>query len=253
MKDKEFIETMEPVYRAHQQQDNLSEFTKRYWTKFKGTFRSQELGYLFLDKLTEFSKIFSKCTGSSSHHHAFRGGLLVHTFEMLDLLHETFVKNTYNAKRFNYKKCPQNDFFRFDECAVAILYHDWGKIFEYDNEKGPNEKGRWNVTKMYKTLGHIFLSAHKFMNDAKQYGLPNDQIERITHSILAHHTKHEWGSPVVPFTPEARIVCACDLISSQVANNKSDYYEAFVSGQVEYKNSIDIYENICVPYVNGSK
>ena len=243
---QEFIDKVKPFF--EKQTDNCETFAERYINKFKPYFKSKELFTLFSEKTKEFYTLFSKCTGSSSHHHSFRGGLLVHTFEMLDILYETFVKCPENAKQFNYKKCPDNLKFNWDEIAVSILYHDWGKTLEYDHTE-PNSKGNWNVTKYYRTHGHIFMSANKFINDAKKYNVPTDIVMNISHNILAHHLKLEWGSPVTPQTPEARIVSACDLISAHIANKNphSSYYEEFVNGQTNHGNCIPIFESEIKP------
>ena len=228
--------------------EQLNKLVERYINRFKPYFKSQQLLNLFVEKTEEFAYLFQNCTGSSSHHHSFRGGLLVHTFEMLDILYETFIRHPENAKQFNYKKCTDNMKFRWDEIVVSILYHDWGKTLEYDH-KEPNSKGNWNVTKYYRTHGHIFMSANRFINDAIRYGVPTDVTMNISHNILAHHLKREWGSPVTPQTPEARIVSACDLISAHLANKDphTSYYQKFVESGISHGNCLLIFESEIKP------
>jgi 3'-5' exoribonuclease len=47
-------------------------------------------------------------------------------------------------------------------------------------------------------------------------GLDAPCVERLTHAILAHHGRKEWGAPVEPQTVEAWLVHLADLAESRL-------------------------------------
>lgn len=226
---------------------------RRYSKMFQEYFTDTRLYDLFSSKCLEFANLFSDKTGAGGKHHNFLGGLAVHTFEMLDILYNTYVLHPENAMKFNTLKKKDNTFFDWQVCATAILYHDWGKIKEYKNYKGPDENGKWEIAYAMMTHGHIFMSAEQFDKDADAFRINDDLKFKISHAILAHHSKREWGSPVVPITPEARIVCACDLISAEKAKGKEDYFNQFLRGELEYENYEKYYIENIIPRLKGQQ
>lgn len=226
---------------------------RRYSDMFKKYFTSKNLFELFRSKCLEFANLFSDKTGAAGMHHNFIGGLAVHTFEMLDILYNTYVKHPENAYKFNPLSKKDNKEFDWQICAVAILYHDWGKLKEYKHAQGPNDKGKFDTTYAMMMQGHIFMSAEHFDMDAAKFHVPEDLAFKITHAILAHHSKREWGSPVTPITPEARIVCACDLISAERAKGKEDYFNQFLRGELNYDNYEEFYLATVAPRLRGQQ
>lgn len=223
---------------------------RRYAQMFQQYFTDPNLYDLFSSKCLEFANLFSNKTGAAGKHHNFLGGLAVHTFEMLDILYNTYVKHPQNAKKFNTLKNKDNENYDWQVCATAILYHDWGKLKEYKHNQGPDENGRWEITYAMMMQGHIFMSAEQFDSDADKFGVDKDLKFKIAHAILAHHSKREWGSPVTPITPEARIVCACDLISAERAKGKTDYFNQFMRGELNYDDYEDFYMTTVMPRLN---
>lgn len=239
----EDLPTIQDVYRMG----------RRYSDLFEPYFEDKKLYELFRSKCLEFANLFSDKTGAAGKHHNFLGGLAVHTFEMLDILYNTYIKHPNNAMKFNSTKKKGNTEFKWEVAATAILYHDWGKLNEYDHKKGANEKGRWDITYAMMSKGHIFMSAEQFDRDADQFGIKGFIKDAITHAILAHHSKREWGSPVTPMTPEAKIVCACDLISAERAKGKTDYFNQFLRGELEYGNDEQFYQDVVAPRLRGQQ
>ena len=226
---------------------------RRYSKMFEQYFTDPKLYMLFDSKCLEFANLFSDKTGAAGKHHNFLGGLAVHTFEMLDILYNTYVKHPENAKKFNTIKNKDNTHYDWQVCATAILYHDWGKLKEYKHKAGPDENGKWQIAYAMMMQGHIFMSAEQFDRDADTFGVNEDLKFKIAHAILAHHSKREWGSPVVPITPEARIVCACDLISAERAKGKEDYFNQFLRGELDYGNYEDYYIQNVMPRLRGQQ
>ena len=136
---------------------------------------------------------YSRYPAATSMHHAFPGGLLNHTHQMLHMLEGLYPCLPYPVK--------------VERCILAILFHDYGKVYEYTVQGEPQPD-------MY-LLGHIYISAHKLHNVLEQRGIDPGEIKRIVHCVLAHHGTREFGSPVVPCLPEAALVNYLDNISAK--------------------------------------
>lgn len=194
--DKALIEALRSIYPKPIKEelwvsliDNLS---KR--------FKNEKLKEFFINRGKEFYSPYSIWTAATTIHHAYKGGLLNHTYEMLNMFYSML-----DTLPFEYD---------IDIVAIALLYHDRGKLFEYE----AREDGSYVKNEIMPLLGHVFLSAHMLYNDLmhslgeKKY-LENKNILLIVHAVLAHHSKLEWGSPVLPATVEAFIVSRIDEIS----------------------------------------
>ena len=160
----------------------------------------------FADKLF---RPYSEYPAATSVHHAYPGGLLNHTHQMLHMLEGLYPCLPYPVK--------------VERCILAILFHDYGKVYEY------NRQGE-TLPDMY-LLGHIYLSAHKLQNVLDAQGIDAEETKRIVHCVLAHHGTREFGSPVLPCTQEAAIVSYLDNISA-----KTDIMEG--SGDMEASGAL---------------
>lgn len=128
--------------------------------------------------------------GSSGKHHCYPGGLLQHTAEVTCLA----------AQMSNNSPIA----------ITAAMFHDRNKIYEYKLEDG-------KVTKFpYRhKIRHVVGSWKYFDETARECNVPEDMIEEISHCILSHHGRREWGSPVEPTTPNAYILHTADMISRE--------------------------------------
>ena len=152
---------------------------------------------------------YSRYPAATSVHHAYPGGLLNHTHQMLHMLQGLYPCLPYPIKA--------------ERCVLAILFHDYGKLFEY-NAQGETQPD------MY-LLGHIYIGAHKLQNELEKRGIDSEETKRIIHCILSHHGLREYGSPVLPCIQEASIVSYLDNISA-----KTDTIEG--AGEMEYVNAL---------------
>jgi 3'-5' exoribonuclease len=144
---------------------------------------------------------FIICTGSKEKHHSYQGGLVVHTSEVMEnglLLCES-----------------QSLDIDQDALRVAIVYHDYGKIYDYVK----NIDGSYEYTEHNVLIRHLARSYAEFMSVS--INIDEKTRNKIGHIILAHHSRKLWGSPVEPVLPEAFIIHAADHISAQCAK---DYY-----------------------------
>ena len=131
---------------------------------------------------------------AKSMHHAFPGGLLNHTYQMLRMLEGIHDSLPYPV--------------RVDYCALAILFHDYGKGYEYEKNGDIREE--------MPLLGHIYISAKKLHDELKKKEVAEAEINHIVHIVLSHHGTHEFGSPVLPATKEAILVHALDNLSAKM-------------------------------------
>ena len=167
---------------------------------------------------------FSWWSGSSkpTSHHYGRGGLLDHTTEVID---SCLLMSDY------YKQHKINNKLLF----LAALYHDYGKIYDYDyiperqNDGffyGCDENGRlisttilesWTSNKHKSLIHHISRSGLFWNEIAKSKNLPEYEIDEVLHCILSHHgVDPEAGSPVPPQTRMAWILHLCDNMSASL-------------------------------------
>lgn len=149
---------------------------------------------------------FFKSPGSKSkvHHHAYEGGLVVHTSEVME-----------NALLLAKSQSLEID---INSLIAGVVFHDFGKIFDYGPRKSEEE---FEIMPHYHLIKHLSRSYGEFLSMAYNFGLKEIYIQTIGHIILSHHGRKDWGSPVEPVLPEAFIIHAADHISSQCAK---DYY-----------------------------
>ena len=142
-------------------------------------------------------------------HQVFDGGLIVHTAQVWAGALGMLAGHTN---------------VRLDLLFTAILWHDFGKLFDYERRDTPItlENGKisnWKTTDHYKMVKHLPMSYHQFLAHCDKHGLasfpPNKDVLHICHMILSHHGRNEWGSPVKPETTEAWALHAADMLSSQ--------------------------------------
>ncbi|MGB9880740.1 MAG: HD domain-containing protein [Anaerolineae bacterium] len=137
---------------------------------------------------------------SRNHHHAFRGGLLLHTVEVGESAIET-------AKRVGLSE------ERTAVVLMSALVHDIGKLDQYEVTLGSGGRRQTVLTERGKLVGHIALGWRVIADVLDLVEAPEDLVLAVEHCVLSHHGKKEWGSPVEPGTPEAEIVHEADMSS----------------------------------------
>lgn len=156
-------------------------------------------------------------------HHAYEGGLLAHTVEVCDIALDSYCSMKKHESRdlslhLQWIEIPPSDIL-----LAAALWHDFAKIHEYAAEDVPCEwvggevvtvNRQWHSTSYRDTIGHISGSSAEFILAADKHGVDRRVMGAVTHAILAHHGRREWGSPVEPQTLEAMILHHADMLSS---------------------------------------
>jgi 3'-5' exoribonuclease len=137
---------------------------------------------------------FEKAPGGKDHHHNYAGGLAEHTLEVAEL-----------SMKF------ARGFFEDRFALVASVFHDYGKIHDYAFD-GDN---KIISTSFQKETGHLVWSWEFFREVAAQESMSDNSVVKISHAILAHHGRREWGSPTEPMTPLAWALHSADMLSSR--------------------------------------
>lgn len=144
-------------------------------------------------------KQFRDWPAAVSHHHAYSNGLLEHTLSVTDC-----AKSMAESLRVSGYDID------VDIVVAGGLLHDLGKLGSYRMGSIPE------MTLEGAVLDHIAIGYSKFMELAERSGLDNSLKLQIAHILLSHHGQREFGSPVVPATPEAMVVSSADELDFRV-------------------------------------
>jgi len=153
------------------------------------------LSAFFLEDAT-LRAAFAQAPAAKSMHHAYLGGLLEHTLSILGM-----------AER----ACGHYQDLNPDLVVAGVLLHDVGKTAELSYERSIGYSDAGNL------LGHIALEA-EWIGRAigKIEGFPEELRLQILHIVLSHHGRIEFGSPVLPKTPEALLVHYLDDLDGKL-------------------------------------
>jgi 3'-5' exoribonuclease len=136
---------------------------------------------LFHDQ--DFRTRFRTAPGAKALHHAYIGGLLEHTVEVVELCERV-------AEVF-----PELD---RDLLMAAAILHDIGKMEEL------SWTAAFDYTDEGNLVGHLVLGDRLVQERANGIeGFPKELKLQLSHLILSHHGTGEFGSPKAPMTAEA--------------------------------------------------
>jgi len=136
---------------------------------------------------------FKTAPAAVSHHHAYVHGLLEHTVSVAFAAYRL-------AEYYRSTSYPLD----VEVTVAGALLHDIGKLGTYKLSPSPE------MTIPGVVHDHIAIGFADFSQLASEFGLDEDTKNALGHIILSHHGCKEYGSPVLPATPEALIVSAAD-------------------------------------------
>lgn len=177
--------------------------------------RLKTLSLLYLEK---HGDRFRRAAAARENHHARRGGLVEHMAQMM---------------RCAVAICSVYPQLNRDLLIVGVLFHDCGKLWENSYpETGFNMP--YNING--EMLGHIPLGLElvnklwREMMDlpaASEWTMiepPGDHVRlHLLHLIAAHHGEYQFGSPVLPKTPEAIALHHVDNIDAKLEMLRRGY------------------------------
>ncbi len=160
--------------------------------------------YFYQD--VEFRSTFQEAPAAIRIHHAFIGGLLEHTFEVLHLA-EALIQLYPQINR--------------DMLMAGILLHDIGKCSEF----------KWEIDIEYtdrgKLIGHVVIGSEMVAGAIQTIPeFPEQLALQLQHLILSHHGRYEFGSPRRPKTLEAIALHHLENLDAQVNRFSSLITEA---------------------------
>jgi 3'-5' exoribonuclease len=162
------------------------------------------MGDVYTELLRQYPQ-FEVWSGSHNKnlHHYGKGGLLRHTWEIINL---GFDAMTTLDLRY---KVPPFEFY------LAALFHDTGKMYDYRNIT--SDYTEWQPTEHRRLIHHLPRSTFIFNGVIRHFPeLEKEYGDAVLHAILAHHGNREAGSPVAPKTHTAWLLHLCDGISARM-------------------------------------
>lgn len=155
----------------------------------------QLLAALFIED-AERRSAFAKAPAAKSLHHVYLGGLLEHTLSVAAM-----------AKL----ACGHYRALNADLVLAGVLLHDLGKTAELSYQRS------FGYTDIGNLVGHISMEADWIQRAADRIpGFPEELRMQLLHIVLSHHGKLEFGSPVLPKTPEALLVHYLDDLDGKL-------------------------------------
>jgi len=145
---------------------------------------------------------FREAPAAMALHHAWIGGLLEHTLQLLKLA--DLMLPLYPA-------------LNRDIVLMGLFLHDLAKTTELTWEKG------FNYTRQGNLIGHCVtgtLWLEKKIREAAAAGeplLPAEAHLVLSHIILSHHSEPEYGAAKRPATPEAIFVAMLDNLDAKTS------------------------------------
>ncbi len=162
---------------------------------------------------------YIQAPAAKSMHHVYMGGLLEHSLSVAAMA---------NAACSHYTRLNR------DLVMAGVLLHDLGKTAElsYDRSFGYTDEGN--------LLGHITMEVEwisRAMHEIPNF--PSELRLHLLHIILAHHGKLEFGSPVLPKTPEALLVHYLDDLDGKLENMFKAMEESGSGNWSAYSRSLE--------------
>ncbi len=149
----------------------------------------------------ELMAAFRRCPAAVSVHHAFIGGLLEHTLQLLKLADATLPL---------YPKLSR------DMVIMGLFLHDMGKTVELKWEKGFDYTTEGNLIG-HVVRGAIWLPVKASIAAKAGQRISPDVLRALQHIILSHHGIPEHGAVKLPATPEAIFVAMLDNLDAKTA------------------------------------
>jgi len=150
---------------------------------------------------TELMDSFRVAPAAMQIHHAWIGGLLEHTLQLMKMANEIL---------------PSYPRLNRDIVLLSLFIHDLGKVKELRWDTG------FQYTREGNLIGHIARGAMWLEEKAKvaetSLGntLPDGFLTVLQHIVLSHHGQLEHGAAKLPSTPEAMFVSQLDNLDAQV-------------------------------------
>ncbi|WP_051309333.1 3'-5' exoribonuclease YhaM family protein [Desulfogranum japonicum] len=140
---------------------------------------------------------FLKAPAAKKMHHAYIGGLAEHSLSIAAMAEKTAEHYPLLDK---------------DMLVAGSLLHDLAKIREFDFSSLP-----FNYTDQGRLVGHLVLGVEMVREASSVISeMSQERTDQLCHLILSHHGQLEYGSPVLPMTPEAMLLHHLDDMDAKM-------------------------------------
>lgn len=149
-----------------------------------------------------FEEAFLGAPAAVSNHHAYPGGLAIHTRDLMQLI---------------LAVAPRYDQLDRDLLLAGAFLHDLGKI---DELSGGDEL---TYTDRGQLLGHIVIGLERLQRAVNRSDSSPDPnvVLQLQHMVVSHHGLLEYGSPRIPMTMEALVLHHLDNLDAKIASFQS--------------------------------
>ena len=153
---------------------------------------------LVLARLIEVQPYLEYYPAAQKLHHAERSGLLHHTSTML---------------KAAAALCEIYRHLDADLLAAGVILHDICKV----TEMNATEIGlATDYTLEGMLIGHLVQGVAEIQRVGKAVGVDPELLVMLSHMILSHHDRPEYGSPKPPMFPEAEVLHVLDLLDARM-------------------------------------
>ena len=149
--------------------------------------------------LERHGQALERIPAAKSVHHAFLGGLLMHTANMMkladflaELYRDTIDRSLLLAGTLLHDMAKEQEFV-FSQLGLATDYSVKGQL-----------------------LGHLVMGAQEAARVAETLHVPEEKSVLLQHLILSHHGEPEFGAAVRPLFAEAELLSHIDAIDSRM-------------------------------------
>ena len=174
--------------------DTLFDIEKRYLKAPTAEDPKTQLPYALLAsemrKLLEQPK-FKKIPAAERFHHNYLGGLVQHTWEVLEIVN--MLAKSYQIENI-------------DGLRLAAILHDLGKMYEYSLDETLNV-AIINKDWLNTDISHLHW-AFRFAHDCAAFD--------VGRMVASHHGRVEWGALFEPETPEEKVLHLADMLSATI-------------------------------------
>lgn len=159
--------------------------------------RNFDLGNLVENILSDNKDKLLYWSAAKTMHHNCYSGLLYHAWRMM---------------KSAIAICSVYDSVDSDMVVAGCILHDIGKLSELDTD----EFGVAEYTIDGNLTGHLVMGRDLVKEYGKRLGTNPEIIRDLSHIILSHHGKLEWGAVTQPATMEAFLVSQLDQTDAKI-------------------------------------
>ena len=156
--------------------------------------------------LERHGQALERIPAAKSVHHAFLGGLLMHTANMMkladflaELYRDTIDRSLLLAGTLLHDMAKEQEFV-FSQLGLATDYSVKGQL-----------------------LGPLVLGAQEATRVAETLHVPEEKSVLLQHLILSHHGEPEFGAAVRPLCAEAELLSLIDAVDSRMEIYRETY------------------------------